>query len=61
MSKTGAAHQLKNPNLLTEREAQILAMKNEGKTYKQIAAELGIGERTVDSILVRARSKMEWK
>ena len=57
--KAGAFHQGKNPDQLTEREEKVLALRNEKKTYKQIAAELGIGERTVDSILVKARAKME--
>ena len=55
--KTGATRAHKDPAVLTEREAQILALRHEGKTYKQIAEMLGLKERSVDTMLQKARQK----
>jgi RNA polymerase sigma factor (sigma-70 family) len=57
MSKTGAKHQTKNVSGLTERETEVLTMRNDGKTYKEIADSLGISTKTVDGTLRRAREK----
>ena len=57
MRTIGASHKNNNPAQLTEREAQLLALRKDGKSYKQIAEMLGIKERSVDSMLQKARQK----
>ena len=56
----GANRRTKDPNQLTEREAEVLELKRSGKTMKQIAEILDISFRTVDSLLVKARDKERW-
>ena len=41
---------------LTERQREILAMVGRGMSTKQIAREMGIGTRTVDTHIKRART-----
>jgi DNA-binding CsgD family transcriptional regulator len=55
--RTGAYHKTRNVSQLTEREAQILALRKEKKTYKEIAEILSITVRTVDGALRRAYEK----
>ena len=56
----GANRRAKDPNQLTPREAQVIELKRDGKTMKQIAEILGISYNTVDSLLVKARDKERW-
>lgn len=46
---------------LTKREKQILKSYAKGYTYQEIAAELGIGSRTVGSYVQRIREKLRIK
>lgn len=46
-------------SVLTERERKIVQKKIEGKTYIQIAKDLGIAGTTVNNHLSHARAKLE--
>jgi DNA-binding CsgD family transcriptional regulator len=46
---------------LTQREAEALALKQQGLTYKQIAEKLGISEKAVDNRLIKARKRIRAK
>lgn len=46
---------------LTQREAETLALKQQGLTYKQIAEKLGISEKAVDNRLIKARKRIRTK
>ena len=47
------------PSPLTDRETEILRHLCEGKSYKEIAADLFISERTVHSHLKNVYRKLE--
>ncbi|MCC6627942.1 MAG: LuxR family transcriptional regulator [Chloroflexi bacterium] len=53
-----AAPQLGGAIILTERERAVAALVARGRANRQIAAELGIGERTVEEYLARVRRKL---
>ena len=40
---------LEDPEVLTDRESDVLRLLAEGKANKEIASQLGIGEQTVKS------------
>jgi DNA-binding NarL/FixJ family response regulator len=44
---------------ISEREQQVLKMISEGKTSKEVAAELNISTRTVETYRVRLKRKLE--
>lgn len=48
-------------SILTDREKEILIMKMEGKTYKEIAERLETSTSSVGSLLCRAKTKLEGK
>lgn len=48
-----------NVSVLTPREAEIMALRKEGKRYKEIAEILGLSEKTVSTMITKARSK-DW-
>lgn len=48
-------------SILTDREKEILIMKMEGKTYKEIAERLETSTSTVGSLLCRAKTKLDGK
>ncbi len=48
----------KYPDGLTKREVQVLCLRADGLSYKQIAEKLAIGERTVNTYLSRAYDKI---
>jgi DNA-binding NarL/FixJ family response regulator len=57
--KTPAKMQLSNdPLLLTSRERQILQMLSNGKITKQIAGDLGLSKRTVETHVRVIRRKI---
>ena len=48
-------------SILTDREKEILTMKIEGKTYKEIAEKLGTSVSFVGAMLNRAKTKLDGK
>lgn len=48
-------------NTLSKKEKKILSMYLDGKSYVQIANELGIKEKSVDNALFRAKKKLRQK
>ncbi len=44
--------------VLTKRELEVLLLYSEGLSYRKIADELGINEKSVDNALSRARKKL---
>ena len=49
---------MKNLNLLTPREKEIISLSAQGKKYKEIAKELAISDFTVRSHLTNIRMKL---
>jgi DNA-binding NarL/FixJ family response regulator len=45
--------------ILTERQRQVVTMYAYGMTYEQIAAEMGVSERTATKHIGEARARME--
>jgi RNA polymerase sporulation-specific sigma factor len=43
---------------LTEREAAVLGLRLNGKTYQEISASLGVSTKAVDNALQRAKTKL---
>ncbi len=48
----------RNFSELTPREAEVLELRKQKKTYKEIAEILGISPKTVDTIATKAREKV---
>ncbi len=44
--------------ILSERELQVISMLADGASYKQIAAQLGVGVKTVETYRQRAATKL---
>ena len=47
----------RNFSELTPREAEVLELRKQKKSYKEIAEILGISPKTVDTIATKAREK----
>jgi DNA-binding CsgD family transcriptional regulator len=47
----------KDPNQLTPREAEVLALQKSGKNKREIAELLGISFTTVNSLMAKAHDK----
>ena len=47
----------KDPNQLTPRESEVLALQKTGKTKREIAELLGISFATVNSLMAKAHDK----
>ncbi len=50
-----------NPDGLTPRQLEIMKRRADGQTNKEIASELGISEKTVDSHLWEIKRKLNIK
>jgi DNA-binding CsgD family transcriptional regulator len=50
-----------NKTQLTQKEAEVLALRNQGLKYQQIADELGISHKKVKSRLWKARNFIKTK
>lgn len=48
----------RNVSDLTPREAQIMELRKQKKSHKEIAEILGISPKTVDTLATKARSKL---
>ena len=53
-----SGRQVEGPGSLTPREAEVLALVTEGRSNKQIAAELSLGLRTVESHVSNVLAKL---
>lgn len=47
-------------NKLTPREAEVLALRQSGKTIREVAEALGIKYNTAGSLLVKAQDKVRY-
>ena len=56
--RQGALRERHDPDALTPREAEVLALVTRGRSNKQIAAELALGLRTVESHVSSVLSKL---
>lgn len=61
VSKNYQQYKSADLSILTDREKEILTMKMEGKTYKEIAERLETSTSCVGSMLNRAKNKLEGK